>query len=175
MASTAPIPRCSPACPSSCVGTKVIRLDENHRCTPQVVAVATAVLREGGSFSGDGEVVPPRTTRVDGPVPQVIAHATDDDEAIWAARGQRCPALPVVAGRASPCSPAPTPNWPRCKAAMDAARVPSRIAGSDLGPASDLRGAADGRRGVTLTRDADVDAATGTRSPRTRPPGTTSC
>ena len=26
-------------------GTKVIRLDENHRCTPQVVAVATAVLR----------------------------------------------------------------------------------------------------------------------------------
>ena len=28
-------------------GTKVIRLDENHRCTPQVVAVATAVLPRG--------------------------------------------------------------------------------------------------------------------------------
>ena len=33
-------------------GTKVIRLDENHRCTPQVVAVATAVLREGGGVRG---------------------------------------------------------------------------------------------------------------------------
>ena len=31
-------------------GTTVIRLDENHRCTPQVVAVATAVLQEGGAF-----------------------------------------------------------------------------------------------------------------------------
>ena len=39
-------------------GTKVIRLDENHRCTPQVVAVATAVLREGGAFGVGGEVVP---------------------------------------------------------------------------------------------------------------------
>ena len=35
-------------------GTKVIRLDENHRCTPQVVAVATAVLREGGAFGVGG-------------------------------------------------------------------------------------------------------------------------
>ncbi len=66
-------------------GTKVIRLDENHRCTPQVVAVATAVLREGGAFGAGGEVVLPRTTRVDGPVPKVVSHATDDDEAAWAA------------------------------------------------------------------------------------------
>ena len=63
-------------------GTKVIRLDENHRCTPQVVAVATAVLADGGAA---GAVVPPRTTRVDGPVPTVVAHATEDDEAAWAA------------------------------------------------------------------------------------------
>ena len=34
----------------------------------------------------------------------------------------------------------------KVQAAMDAARVPSRIAGADLGPASDLRG--DGRRGA---------------------------
>ena len=63
-------------------GTKVIRLDENHRCTPQVVAVATAVLADGGAA---GAVVPPRTTRVDGPVPKVIVHTTEDDEASWAA------------------------------------------------------------------------------------------
>src|SRR6202042_192153 len=66
-------------------GTRVIRLDENHRCTPQIVAVATALLREGNSFGTGGEVVLPRTTRVDGPVPQVVSHATDDDEAAWAA------------------------------------------------------------------------------------------
>ncbi len=57
-------------------GTAVIRLDENHRCTPQVVAVATAVLQEGSSFGTGGEVVLPRTTRVDGPVPKVVSHAT---------------------------------------------------------------------------------------------------
>ncbi len=62
-------------------GTAVIRLDENHRCTPQVVAVATAVLREGGAFGAGGEVALPRTTRVDGPVPKIVAHASDSDEA----------------------------------------------------------------------------------------------
>jgi DNA helicase-2/ATP-dependent DNA helicase PcrA len=124
-------------------GTKVIRLDENHRCTPQVVAVATAVLRDGGSFSGDGEVVPPSTTRVDGPVPHVIAHATDDDEAVWAASqakmsrtpGRRWSSIAVLARTNAQLA--------AVKAAMDAALVPSRIAGSDLGPASDLRADAD--------------------------------
>ncbi len=64
-------------------GTKVIRLDENHRCTPQVVAVATAVLRSGrvvlrrrrrrsGGDGGAARWWRPRTTRVDGPVPKVI-------------------------------------------------------------------------------------------------------
>ena len=84
-------------------GTAVIRLDENHRCTPQVVAVATAVLRDGGPRRA-AEVVPPRTTRIDGPVPTVIAHATDDDEAAWAARngpGRR--GRRDDRGRASPC------------------------------------------------------------------------
>ena len=35
-------------------GTTVIRLDENHRCTPQVVAVATAVLRGRRRVRGGG-------------------------------------------------------------------------------------------------------------------------
>ena len=67
-------------------GTKVVRLDENHRCTPQVVAVATAVLRAGDAFGTDDVVVAPRTTRVDGPVPKVVSHATDHDEAAWVAQ-----------------------------------------------------------------------------------------
>ena len=120
-------------------GTKVIRLDENHRCTPQVVAVATAVLAEGGS-SGDGEVVPPRTTRVDGPVPQVIAHATDDDEAVWAASRAKMSRTPGRRWSSIAVLTRTNAQLAAVKAAMDAAMVPSRIAGSDLGPASDLRG-----------------------------------
>ena len=125
-------------------GTKVIRLDENHRCTPQVVAVATAVLREGGSFAGDGEVVPPRTTRVDGPVPQVIAHANDDDEAVWAAARAKMSRTPGRRWSSIAVLTRTNAQLATVKAAMDAAMVPSRIAGSDLGPASDLRADAEG-------------------------------
>ncbi|HSZ35952.1 MAG TPA: ATP-dependent helicase [Acidimicrobiales bacterium] len=132
-------------------GTKVIRLDENHRCTPQVVAVATAVLREGGSFSSDGEVVAPRTTRVDGPVPQVIAHATDDDEAIWAASRAKLSRTPGRRWSSVAVLTRTNAQLIAVKAAMDAALVPSRVAGSDLGPASDLRADAD-------SRGTDVDA-----------------
>ena len=124
-------------------GTKVIQLDENHRCTPQVVAVATAVLREGGSFSGEGEVVPPRTTRVDGPVPQVIAHANDDDEAVWAASRAKLSRTPGRRWSSIAVLTRTNAQLATVKAAMDAALVPSRIAGSDLGPASDLRADAD--------------------------------
>ncbi len=138
-------------------GTKVIRLDENHRCTPQVVAVATAVLREGGSFSGDGEVVPPHTTRVDGPVPQVIAHATDDDEAIWAASRAKLSRTPGRRWSSIAVLTRTNAQLATVKAAMDAALVPSRIAGSDLGPASDLRGEADADRGVDDDRNTFVE------------------
>ncbi|HWD55252.1 MAG TPA: ATP-dependent helicase [Acidimicrobiales bacterium] len=148
-------------------GTKVIRLDENHRCTPQVVAVATAVLQEGGSFSEDGEVVPPHTTRVDGPVPQVIAHATDDDEAAWAASQAKMSRTPGRRWSSIAVLTRTNAQLVKVQAAMDAARVPSRIAGSDLGPASDLRAeAADAKRGAIS--DADLDATDG---PATDVPG----
>jgi DNA helicase-2/ATP-dependent DNA helicase PcrA len=142
-------------------GTKVIRLDENHRCTPQVVAVATAVLREGGSFSGDGEVVPPRTTRVDGPVPRVIAHETDDDEAIWAASQAKLSRTPGRRWSSIAVLTRTNAQLATVKAAMDAALVPSRIAGSDLGPASDLRADADNARNagaVAAGRAVDIDS-----------------
>ncbi len=55
-------------------GTRVIRLDENHRCTPQVVAVATAVLRDSETDATVlGEIDAASSSRVDGPVPTVIA------------------------------------------------------------------------------------------------------
>jgi DNA helicase-2/ATP-dependent DNA helicase PcrA len=123
-------------------GTKVIRLDENHRCTPQVVAVATAVLRDGGR-RGDRAVVPPRTTRVDGPVPTVDAHATDDDEAAWAAARAKMARTPGRRWSSIAVLTRTNAQLAKVQVAMDAARVPAAIAGADLGPASDLRGDAE--------------------------------
>jgi DNA helicase-2/ATP-dependent DNA helicase PcrA len=120
-------------------GTKVIHLDENHRCTPQVVAVATAVLREEGSPGGTDEVVPPRTTRIDGPVPKVVAHATDDDEAAWAATRAKMSRTPGRRWSSIAVLTRTNAQLIKVKDAMDAANVPSLVAGSDLGPASDLR------------------------------------
>jgi DNA helicase II / ATP-dependent DNA helicase PcrA len=140
-------------------GTQVIRLDENHRCTPQVVAVATAVLREGGSSGGTGAVVPPRTTRVDGPVPKVVAHATDDDEAAWAASRAKMSRTPGRRWSSVAVLARTNAQLAKIQAAMDSANVPSIVAGSDLGPASDLRAESE-REGTGSTgpnRDRDEE------------------
>jgi DNA helicase-2/ATP-dependent DNA helicase PcrA len=134
-------------------GTKVIRLDENHRCTPQVVAVATAVLREGGAFGVEGKVVPPRTTRVDGPVPKIVSHATEDDEAAWVAAQAKMSRAPGRRWSSIAVLTRTNAQLAKVQVAMDKARVPSLIAGSDLGPASDLRGEG-GRRGGEPDDDA---------------------
>jgi DNA helicase-2/ATP-dependent DNA helicase PcrA len=64
-------------------GATVIRLDDNFRSTPQVLATASAVLAGGGVRS---EL---RPHRADGPVPTIRAYATDRDEARCVARGVR--------------------------------------------------------------------------------------
>lgn len=62
----------------------VLRLDESFRSTPQVLAVAAAVL------SSDGRVAPSlRPTRPDGALPSVRTYATDRDEAVGIARAVR--------------------------------------------------------------------------------------
>jgi ATP-dependent DNA helicase UvrD/PcrA len=141
-------------------GTKVIRLDENHRCTPQVVAVATAVLREGGA-RGAGRAVVPSTTRVDGPVPAIVAHATDDDEARWAAARAKMARTPGRRWSSIAVLTRTNAQLAKVQAAMDAARVPAVVAGADLGPASDLRADAERRTEVDLLpeRSAHADPA----------------
>ncbi len=133
-------------------GTRVIRLDENHRCTPQVVAVATAVLRESGE---PDDVVPPRSTRVDGPVPRVVSHASDGDEATWAAAQAKLSRTPGRPWTSIAVLTRTNAQLATVQAAMDAARVPSMIAGADLGPASDLRPDTK-RRGADQDEDDEV-------------------
>ena len=67
-------------------GATVVRLDENHRSSPQVVAVANAVLGgtgqgSSGALSGDRSSHPQRATAADGPLPTITAYATEADEA----------------------------------------------------------------------------------------------
>jgi DNA helicase II / ATP-dependent DNA helicase PcrA len=55
-------------------GLEVVHLESNHRCSPQVVAVATAAL-------GPVDVAPPRSAVPDGPVPTVTAFVDERAEA----------------------------------------------------------------------------------------------
>jgi DNA helicase II / ATP-dependent DNA helicase PcrA len=54
-------------------GAEVVRLDANHRCSPQIVAAGVSVLGP----SGDGL----RSSRPDGPVPAVRSFPSDEAEA----------------------------------------------------------------------------------------------
>jgi DNA helicase II / ATP-dependent DNA helicase PcrA len=135
-------------------GTRVIRLDENHRCTPQIVAVATAVLQDGDQTD---DVVVPATTRIDGPVPTVIAHDDDEAEAAWTATRAKMSRLPGRRWSSIAVLTRTNAQLAKMQAAMDAAQVPSRIAGSDLGPASDLRGGNDRLAGSRLAADRSAD------------------
>ncbi len=130
-------------------GTKVIRLDENHRCTPQVVAVATAVLRDSETDETVlGEIDAATSSRVDGPVPTVIAHTSDADEAAWAAVRAKQSRLPGMRWSSIAVLARTNAQLALVQAAMEAANVPCRVAGSDLGPASDLRSGWSTRRHV---------------------------
>jgi DNA helicase II / ATP-dependent DNA helicase PcrA len=130
-------------------GTKVIRLDENHRCTPQVVAVATAVLRQGESERGEMadvvDVADPTSSRVDGPVPTVIAHASDEEEAAWVAARAKRSRTPGRRWSSIAVLTRTNAQLPLIQAAMESAGVPCQVAGADLGPASDLRGSRSSR------------------------------
>jgi DNA helicase II / ATP-dependent DNA helicase PcrA len=60
--------------PEVMTGMDVVRLDENHRSTPQVVSAAAAAL-------GPHVAVPPRSVAPEGPLPVVTAYENDRAEA----------------------------------------------------------------------------------------------
>ena len=118
--------------PSVLPGTRVLRLDENHRSSPQVVTVATAAL-------GLADESAPSSTRLDGPVPRVVDHATDAAEAAWVARqlwrahvpGRRWSQFAVLARTNAQLVP--------IGAALRAERIPFKLAGTDASPTTDVR------------------------------------
>ena len=112
-------------------GARVVRLAANHRCTPQVVGVAGAVL--------DEVVGLPESTRADGPLPRVAALQTDSHEAAWVARevwrahrpGRRWSSIAVLART--------NQQLTVIAEALGAERVPYRLLGRETVPVGDVR------------------------------------
>ena len=84
-------------------GTKVIRLDENHRCTPQVVAVATAVLRRRRASAARRGGAAPRPPGSTGRCPRWWPTRPMTTRRRGRPARPSCRAPPGGAGRASPC------------------------------------------------------------------------
>jgi DNA helicase-2/ATP-dependent DNA helicase PcrA len=132
------------ALPSLFERVRVIRLDDNHRSTPAIVRLAAAAL--GRRLDAI------RCSRSEGPVPLLTAHESDDEEAAWVAReawrahrpGRRWSQMAVLAR-----TNAQLETFVR---AFSAQRIPVRLAGAELGPASDL-GAV--RRDATIHVEAE--------------------
>lgn len=131
--------------PSIFPGTRVVRLDENHRCTPQVVAVASAALgldRSVGEEPGDGTGrlggCAPVSTRPDGPVPRFIEHTTDAAEAGWVARQVWLAHQPMRRWRRIAVLARTNAQLLPIAAALAAERVPYRFAGREWEPRGDL-------------------------------------
>ncbi|HYH51819.1 MAG TPA: ATP-dependent helicase, partial [Acidimicrobiia bacterium] len=102
----------------------VVRLEENYRSTPQVLAAAHAVL------PGGRRKKPLRPTLADGPLPTISAFASDRDEAAAIARALQASHQPGApwSGRAvlyrTNAQSAPL------EAAMRAAGIPFRVRGA---------------------------------------------
>jgi len=106
-------------------GAGVVRLEENYRSTPQVLAAAHAVLPGGA-----GRKKPLRPTLADGPLPTISGYASDRDEAAAVAGALQSAHQPGApwSGRAmlyrTNAQSAPL------EAALRAAGVPYRVRGA---------------------------------------------
>jgi DNA helicase-2/ATP-dependent DNA helicase PcrA len=143
--------------PDTWVGTRVLRLDANHRCSPQVVRTASAVLAASTAGARGHAAGRPQSTRMDGPVPRVVRLASDDEEAAWVARqvwlarraGRPWAHIALLARTNAQLA--------RLAEALRAERVPVRAAGSEAGPASDLSDPASGPEEEPDASDADEE------------------
>ncbi len=103
---------------------EVVRLDDNHRCTPQVVAAAAAVLGHAGDAL--------RSARADGPRPAVRSYPTDRDEAGAVAAEIRQARTRGVGWSEMAVLARINAQLTAFESAFRAAEVPYRVAGSRL-------------------------------------------
>jgi DNA helicase-2/ATP-dependent DNA helicase PcrA len=101
---------------------EVVRLDDNHRCSPQVVAAGAAVL--GGSGMGLA------STRDDGPPPTVSAFRSDAAEAQAVARQLDAAHNRGVAWAEMAVLVRTNAQIPAIRSALGNAGVPCRVAGA---------------------------------------------
>jgi DNA helicase-2/ATP-dependent DNA helicase PcrA len=106
-------------------GAGVVRLEENYRSTPQVLAVAHSVLP-----GGVRRKKPLRPTLPDGPLPTVTAHASDRDEAAAVARALQAAHLPGEPWSGAAVLYRTNAQSAPLEAALRAAGVPFRVRGA---------------------------------------------
>jgi DNA helicase-2/ATP-dependent DNA helicase PcrA len=105
-------------------GAGVVRLEENYRSTPQVLAAAHAVL------PGGRRKKPLRPTLADGPLPTVAAYASDRDEAEAVARALHAAHLPGTGWAGTAVLYRTNAQSAPLEAALRAAGVPYRVRGA---------------------------------------------
>ena len=106
-------------------GAGLVRLEENYRSTPQVLAAAHAVLP-----GGPRRKEPLRPTLGDGPLPTVTAHASDRDEAAAVARALQAAHQPGTPWSGSAVLYRTNAQSAPLEAALRAAGVPYRVRGA---------------------------------------------
>ena len=106
-------------------GAGVVRLEENYRSTPQVLAAAHAVLPGGARRKK-----PLRPTVPDGPVPTVTAYASDRDEAAAVARALQAAHQPGAPWSGTAVLYRTNAQSAPLEAALRAAGVPFRVRGA---------------------------------------------
>jgi DNA helicase-2/ATP-dependent DNA helicase PcrA len=106
-------------------GAGVVRLEENYRSTPQVLAAGHAVLPGGARRKK-----PLRPTLPDGPVPTVAAYASDRGEAESVARALQAGHQPGTPWAGTAVLYRTNAQSAPLEAALRAARIPYRVRGA---------------------------------------------
>ena len=106
-------------------GAGVVRLEENYRSTPQVLAAAHAVLPGGARRKK-----PLRPTLADGPLPTISAYASDRDEATAVARQLQAAHQPGAPWSGTAVLYRTNAQSAPLEAALRAAGVPYRVRGA---------------------------------------------
>jgi DNA helicase-2/ATP-dependent DNA helicase PcrA len=106
-------------------GAGLVRLEENYRSTPQVLAVAHAVLPGGPRCKK-----PLRPTLPDGPLPTITAHSSDRVEAAAVARALQAAHQPGAPWAGTAVLYRTNAQSGPLEAALRAAGVPHRVRGA---------------------------------------------